>query len=180
MQSVVGVPYDFNKPWPFRFYISKIVSKAFFDDEEQLEWLNTVRVQTSEFIAFTNNAKQSASSKLESHTDKTELRVVEVDFSKPQPGEYLRFFWKPARGIICQKVQGCKWRILFLDLDNLILRYCSLDVLIYWPTGLDFSSNGLQKAPPLVESTHSILTSGKIDRKVPSRVRSGTHQRDLP
>ncbi|RAK95543.1 uncharacterized protein BO80DRAFT_450116 [Aspergillus ibericus CBS 121593] len=33
------------------------------------------------------------------------LRVVEVDFMKPQPGERLNVFWKPARGIICQKVQ---------------------------------------------------------------------------
>jgi hypothetical protein len=37
MQSIAGVPYSFNKPWPFWFFIGKIVSKAFFDDEEQLD-----------------------------------------------------------------------------------------------------------------------------------------------
>jgi hypothetical protein len=89
MQSVVGVPYDFNKPWTFRFYIGKIVSMAYFDDEDQLGWLNAVRVRTREFIAFTNTWKKGASPKNESHTDKTELQVVEVGFSKPQPGEDL-------------------------------------------------------------------------------------------
>lgn len=30
------------------------MSKAFFNDEEQLEWLNAVQVWNREFIAFTN------------------------------------------------------------------------------------------------------------------------------
>lgn len=36
------------------------------------------------------------------------LQVVEVDFSKPQPGEDLKLFWKPAQAIIYQKVQDCE------------------------------------------------------------------------
>lgn len=55
-------------------------------------WLNAVRVQTREFIAFTNTARRLASPKYESVTDKSGLLVVEVDFSKPQPCEDLRFF----------------------------------------------------------------------------------------
>lgn len=117
MQSIAGVPYNFNKPWPFWFFIGKIVSKAFFDDEEQLEWLNAVRVRSREFIAFTNTQKKIASNQEESNIDKTVLQIVETDFSKPQPGEDLNFFWKPARGIIYQKVQDCEWMIVSLDFD---------------------------------------------------------------
>ncbi|KAJ5591925.1 uncharacterized protein N7459_002294 [Penicillium hispanicum] len=104
MQSVAGVPYDFNKLWAFWFFIGKIVSKAFFDNEEQLEWLNAVRVRNREFIAFTNTQKNKPNQE-EQNTGNGRLRVVEIDFSKPQPGENLKLFWKPARGLICQKVQ---------------------------------------------------------------------------
>jgi hypothetical protein len=107
MQSVAEVPYNFNRPWPFWFYIGKVLSKAFFDNEEQLEWLNAVRVGNREFISFTNTQKNIPDQE-EQNTGKEKLRVVEVDFSKPQPGENLKLFWKPARGIICQKVQDCK------------------------------------------------------------------------
>lgn len=109
MQSIAGVPYDFDKPWPFWFFIGKIISKAFFDDEEQLEWFNSVRVRTREFIAFTNTKRQKASNQGELSIEKTGLRVIEVDFSKPQPGEDLKLNWKPAREIICQKVRDCEW-----------------------------------------------------------------------
>jgi hypothetical protein len=101
MESV-GVPYDFNKPWPFWFFIGKIVSKAFFNNDQQLEWLNTVRVRTREFIAFTNAGNERTNGD-------QRLQVVEVDFAKPQPGKQLEVFWKPARGLITQKVQECKW-----------------------------------------------------------------------
>jgi hypothetical protein len=101
MESV-GVPYDFNKPWPFWFFIGKIVSKAFFNNDQQLEWLNTMRVRTREFIAFTNAGNGGTNG------DET-LQIVEVDFAKPQPGKQLEMFWKPARGLIAQKVQECKW-----------------------------------------------------------------------
>lgn len=45
---------------------------------------------------------------MDQNETKLQLRVVEVDFLKPQPGEGLRLFWKPAWGIICQKVQDCE------------------------------------------------------------------------
>ena len=102
MQSVARVPYNFNKPWPFWFFTGKIMSKAFFDAEEQLEWLNAVRVRTREFIAFTNPKKKKASNQ-EPNIKNVELQVIEVDFPKPQPGERLKLFWKSSRGIICQK-----------------------------------------------------------------------------
>ncbi|KAF2468563.1 uncharacterized protein BDR25DRAFT_290316 [Lindgomyces ingoldianus] len=97
MESV-GVQYEFNKPWPFWFFIGKIVSKAFFNNDQQLEWLNTVRIRTREFIAFTNAGRKETDSN-------QKLQVIEVDFAKPQPGKELELFWKPARGLISQKVQ---------------------------------------------------------------------------
>lgn len=106
MRSVAAVPYNFNKPWPFWSFIGKMVSKAFFDNEEQVEWLKAVRVWDREFIAFTNT--QNIPSQEEQNIGEGKFRVVEVDFLKPQPGENLKLFWKPARGIICQKVQDCK------------------------------------------------------------------------
>ena len=105
MQSVASISYDFNKPWPFWFFIGKIISKCFFNDEGQLEWLNAVRVRSREFIAFTNPPKNA---------DETNLQIVEIDFIKPQPNETLKMFWKPARAIIRQKVKDCTWMVLFL------------------------------------------------------------------
>ncbi|KAJ5629787.1 hypothetical protein N7528_003444 [Penicillium herquei] len=96
MQHVAGVSYDFDMPWPFWFFIGKIISKCFFDNEGQLEWLNAVRVRSREFIAFTNTQINS---------NKANLRIVEIDFLKPQHNEDLKLFWKPARGLICQKVE---------------------------------------------------------------------------
>lgn len=107
MQFIAEIPYNFNMPWPFWFFVGKIVSKAFFNNEEQLGWLNTVQVRNREFIAFTNT-QISISDQEEQQARKRKLRVVEVDFPKPQPGENLKLFWKPARGIICQKVKDCK------------------------------------------------------------------------
>lgn len=37
------------------------------------------------------------------------LRVIEVDFPKPIPGEDLKAFWKPAREIIRQRVEECEF-----------------------------------------------------------------------
>lgn len=121
MQSVAEISYNFDKLWPFWFFVGKILSKAFFHNEEQLEWLNTVEVRNREFIAFTNTK----------HTGEGKLRVVEVDFPKPQPGESLKFFWKPARGIICQKVQD------FKEMTYLFLSFLFLSCL-YVPSSFHF------------------------------------------
>lgn len=107
MQSCAGLTYNFDKPWPFWFFIGKTVSKAFFGDEQQLKWLNSVRVRTREFIAFTNVQTENILDPENSNYVEEELRVVEVDFSKPTPGEDLKAFWKPGREIICQRVREC-------------------------------------------------------------------------
>jgi hypothetical protein len=125
MQSVAGIPYVFNIPWPFWFFIGKIVSKAFFSDEGRLEWLNAVRVRTREFIAFTNTQTNIVSNKDKSNIERAKLQVVEVEFSKPQPGESLKLFWKPARAIISQKVQDCESIIVSWGLTSRLALHIS-------------------------------------------------------
>ncbi|KAL3262233.1 hypothetical protein ABHI18_002954 [Aspergillus niger] len=107
MQSCAGPNYDFDKPWPFWFFIGKTLSKAFLGNEDQLEWFNAVRVRDREFIAFTNVGRENGldSREMNHDLDEKRIRVVEVDFLKPVPGEQLKAFWKPARGIIVQKVR---------------------------------------------------------------------------
>ncbi|PYI08673.1 hypothetical protein BO78DRAFT_395533 [Aspergillus sclerotiicarbonarius CBS 121057] len=51
------------------------------------------------------NTQIDQSATPESNVEKAKLQVVEIDFSKPQPGENLNVFWKPARAIIRQKAQ---------------------------------------------------------------------------
>lgn len=107
MQFVANIHYSFDEPWPSWFFVGKIISKAFFDDENHLEWLNAVRVGNREFIAFTH-VQRPFPNLGEARPEERDVRVVEIDFSKPQPGENLKLFWKPARQIIRQKVKDCE------------------------------------------------------------------------
>lgn len=65
---------------------------------------NTFTVGKGEFIVFTNTQYIQCYPKLGGTTlkpiTKGDLRVAEIDFPKPQPGESLTLFWKLARGII--------------------------------------------------------------------------------
>lgn len=108
MQACASLAYDFDNPWPFWFFIGKVVSKALFGEEQQLQWLNAVRVRDREFIAF-RHIQRETSDPEQLDQEKGTLQVVEVDFSKPVPGEQLKAFWKPARGIIRQRVQECEF-----------------------------------------------------------------------
>lgn len=108
MRCCADLTYDSDKPWPFWFFIGKALSKAFFGDEQQLKWLNAVRVRNREFVAFTNQ-RESMSDLEQLNCDEARLQVVEVDFSKPIPGERLKAFWKPSREIIRQRVQECEF-----------------------------------------------------------------------
>lgn len=120
MQSIAGIPYDMNNPWSYWFYIGKVVSKAFFQSEDQLQWFNAVRVHTREFIAFSNI---SIPSQVDISRGSRNLQVVEIDFSKPQPSENIKLFWKPARGLIRQNIDNRKygsWKLLLVNSFHLI------------------------------------------------------------
>ncbi|KAJ5272587.1 hypothetical protein N7478_007712 [Penicillium angulare] len=83
MQSVVGIPYDHNKPWPYWFFIGKIVSKTFLNNEEQLEWLKFVHVHDREFIGFINTQINRVSNQEDAKAEEVYLQVVEINFLKP-------------------------------------------------------------------------------------------------
>jgi hypothetical protein len=114
MQSVAGVPYNFNEPWEFWFFIGKIISKVFFGNEQQLEWFNATRVGSQlEFIKYSNIQKKGNNPQQElSDEGRPKLLVIEVNFHKSRPGEDLKLFWKPARELMCQKVQECTWIVI--------------------------------------------------------------------
>lgn len=120
MQTIAGISFDYDRPWAFWFFIGKIISKAFLNDEGRLQWLNAVRVCTREFIAFSNTSVPTPDRPT---VGPRNIRVVEVDFLKPQPGENIKLFWKPARAIIRRNVEGCKCTrlIIILQLCELIL-----------------------------------------------------------
>lgn len=100
----VGVEYLSDFPTPFWYYYRKIVAKGIYANGKQLRLLNCIRMRTRVFSSFTNAtfADRKAAGKV------IPLNVVEVDILKPRPGEPLQLFWKPARGIIIQRVKHCE------------------------------------------------------------------------
>lgn len=107
MRCCADLAYDSDRPWPFWFFIGKALSKALFGDEQQLQWLNAVRVRNREFVEFINMGGDRMSDLELMNRGEGKLRVIEVEFSKPIPGEDLKAFWKPAREIIRQRVEEC-------------------------------------------------------------------------
>jgi hypothetical protein len=110
MQAIAGESFDYNNPWAFWFFIGKVVSKAFFNDESRLEWFNSVRVRTREFIGFENTVLPHENN---SEDAQKTLNIVEIDFLRPQARENIKFFWKPARPPIYRSVRMCKCPMLF-------------------------------------------------------------------
>jgi hypothetical protein len=70
--------------------------------------MNTTRVRTREFIAFTNTTYMEK--KLTGTAGP--IVVLEVDVLKPHVNEPLEVFWKPARGLISQRVRHCTFLFL--------------------------------------------------------------------
>ncbi|KAM0667227.1 hypothetical protein ACQRIU_005082 [Beauveria bassiana] len=94
MQAMAGVPFDRDSPWGFWFFIGKVVSKAFFNDERRLKWFNSVRISTRAFIGFADTA---VSFDEKEDAQNGALYILELDFLKPRPRESIKLFWKPAR-----------------------------------------------------------------------------------
>ncbi|RDH31153.1 hypothetical protein BDQ94DRAFT_160744 [Aspergillus welwitschiae] len=87
--SCAGPNYDFDKPWPFWFFIGKTLSKAFLGNEDQLEWFNAVRVRDREFITLTNVGRENSLDSREMNHDLDEKRDpgIEDERSKAQHQE---------------------------------------------------------------------------------------------
>ncbi|KAK3323728.1 hypothetical protein B0T19DRAFT_426802 [Cercophora scortea] len=97
----VGYQFDTNRPSPFWYFLGKIAAQALYGDPATLLLLNYNRVHTREFIGFTT-ATWAATAKTQD--TRPPVLVLEIDFKKPRPGEPLQLFWKPARGLITQRI----------------------------------------------------------------------------
>ncbi|OAA71171.1 hypothetical protein ISF_01722 [Cordyceps fumosorosea ARSEF 2679] len=101
LKMIANLSYDWDRPFPFWYFTGKMVSKARFDDQDQLKLFNATRVMT-EYIAFENTAISDQDKS--KHTGRA-VQVVEIYFSKPQPGKNFKLTWKPARSVISRSVQ---------------------------------------------------------------------------
>ncbi|POR33799.1 Uncharacterized protein TPAR_05991 [Tolypocladium paradoxum] len=107
----IGYEFDSNWPTPYWMFLGKITAKAIYDDPAVLLLLNFVRVRTREFIGFTA-AKWAEIAKARRRSGTIEqlglppLNVIEVDIKRPQPGKPLEVFWKPARGVITERIRS--------------------------------------------------------------------------
>ncbi|KAJ9418211.1 hypothetical protein QL093DRAFT_2380314 [Fusarium oxysporum] len=62
-----------------------------------------LQVNDREFVGFENkNYPKSSNS--------TDINAVEVSLKRPRPNEPMEVFWRPARGIIIQRLRECKNR----------------------------------------------------------------------
>lgn len=94
---------------PFWFFLGKIISQALFQEGLWLEVLNYVPVRNIEFVGYTNKER---SRKDEPRSARSVTNVIEVHFSRPQLGEPIHVFWKPARDLIVQKIEECEFEEL--------------------------------------------------------------------
>jgi hypothetical protein len=79
-----------------------MISQALFENETSLEILSFTRVNDREFIGFENNDYPKSN-----HS--TDVNVIEASLKRPQPNEPMEIFWRPARGIIIQRLRECEY-----------------------------------------------------------------------
>ncbi|KAJ2905868.1 uncharacterized protein MKZ38_003876 [Zalerion maritima] len=103
----IGYQFDSNRPTPYWYFLGKLAAQALFSDPAELLLLNYVRVRTREFIGFTTATWSTASKEARTTLgdEPPPLIVVEVDFKRPQPGKPLEAFWKPATGLITERIR---------------------------------------------------------------------------
>ncbi|KAF4462312.1 hypothetical protein FALBO_10892 [Fusarium albosuccineum] len=96
----IGVKYDWNFPFPFWFFLGKMLSKALFGDDSLLEILNCVHMKQYEFVGYVNKDRV-----VDDDKEIETVKVIDVYIKRPQPGQPIQIFWKPARGIVVQKIE---------------------------------------------------------------------------
>jgi hypothetical protein len=90
-----------------------MVAKAVFDDTADLEELNFVAMGRREFIVYTTSAWRAAAAaqKAAGVADMEllpPLKVIDVNFKKPQPGQPIEIIWAPARAMFTDKIRECR------------------------------------------------------------------------
>ncbi|KAK4153959.1 hypothetical protein C8A00DRAFT_14874 [Chaetomidium leptoderma] len=116
----IGYKYDWNQPGPFWHFLGKMVTKALLDDNAELRELNFVAIGRREFIASTTPMWRAAveAKKAADGAELPPLRVIEVNFKKPQPGKPLEFTWAPARPLFAAKIKQSNTQAGNPDLDH--------------------------------------------------------------
>ncbi|GLA05352.1 hypothetical protein AnigIFM60653_005834 [Aspergillus niger] len=99
MEFCTSIGFNPNQPLLFRDFIGRAISKAFFGDEQQLQWFKAGQIRNMDYITFRN-------------VQRTEplvgtTQAIVVDFLEPVPGQNLKAVWKPAPGITLQSVREC-------------------------------------------------------------------------
>ncbi|KAK7424123.1 hypothetical protein QQX98_000733 [Neonectria punicea] len=97
----VGVKYEWNLPFPFWHFLGKMLSKALFADDSLLDILNFVPVNNYEFVGYVNKDRVVDNDQ----KDKDKVNVIDVHLKRPQPGQPIQIFWKPARGLVVRKIE---------------------------------------------------------------------------
>lgn len=105
IESATGAVYDSNDTPEYLDFIGKMLSKAIFGKENQLEWLGTECHGRCQFFAFTNIKKTEKCAQSQSSAD-GRLQVIEIMFLRSRPQEKRKIFWRPAREIVCRLVQA--------------------------------------------------------------------------
>lgn len=102
----LGYQFNSDRPTPYWYFLRKIAAQALFDDPTALLLLNDVRVRTREFVGYTTVSWRRASeaAKMTPGVKPPPLNVIEVDLKQPQPQKPLEAFWKPARGLITERI----------------------------------------------------------------------------
>ncbi|KPM44226.1 hypothetical protein AK830_g2391 [Neonectria ditissima] len=97
----IGVEYDWNFPTPFWFFLGKLLSEALFLDDSLLEFLNYVPVSNYEFIGYVNKDRVVD----KDQKDSDQINVIDVHLNRPQTGQPIQIFWKPARGLVVTSIE---------------------------------------------------------------------------
>lgn len=94
----MGYEFDVNRPGPSWWFFAKIVGQALYSNPASLALMNCFRfLNRWDYVAFT--------------VGEGPLMVAEVSVQKPQPGEPLQFYCKPAGQLVTKKVQQCKLKL---------------------------------------------------------------------
>ncbi|KAL2145608.1 hypothetical protein VTI28DRAFT_6666 [Corynascus sepedonium] len=105
----VGYQYDWDWPGPFWEFLGKIAAKGVFDGKTELRELNYIPLGRREFIAYTTSmwtaVLEAGKVAGTAQAERPPVKVVEVSFKKPQPGQPLELRWAPARGPIDAKIK---------------------------------------------------------------------------
>jgi hypothetical protein len=99
----IGVQHDYDYPFPFWHFLGKMISQAMFENDTSLEILSFTRVIDRELVGFENKNYSK-------NSNGADINLIEVSIKIPRPNEPMEIFWRPARGIIIQRLRECKDR----------------------------------------------------------------------